>query len=376
MKILVNKKLQSSIVLFFLINFNQNTLAQDSTFGRWMMDVRINYGFIIAHRPTVVHLQDAHVFGIEAELFRTTNGEKDWEQAYNRPLTGIGFQYWNLGNDKELGNAYTLFPQILFPLNHSPHLRFSTRIACGLGYIEKTFDRLENHKNVATSTHINCMISFGLYARTLVKKKTQIVTGIEFTHMSNGGFKVPNLGLNIPTLNLGVSHFFGQRTPVYPERKVKENRSTSINMLVAGGIKEITPPGGKKYGAFTITSTLSRSLGIKSSIGIGLDVFYDPSIETQLKGDSVAVPNFTYSIRSGIHLSYELKVQKLSMLFENGYYFYTHLPDDGNIYTRLCLRYHFTEKYFVLLNLKSHFGKADYFEYGIGMRLKQKSGLN
>jgi hypothetical protein len=61
------------------------------------------------------------------------------------------------------------------------------------------------------------------------------------------------------------------------------------------------------------------------------------------------------------------------MLFENGYYLYNRYKDDGNIYSRLCLRYHFSDRYFAVLNLKSHFAKADYWEYGIGMRLKSKS---
>ena len=138
-----------------------------------------------------------------------------------------------------------------------------------------------------------------------------------------------------------------------PERKIIKPRATVINLIIAGGLKEIIPPGGKKHGALTIAGTFSKSLSMKSSIGAGLDVFYDHSIDTRLKGDSTDVPNFTYSMRSGIHVSYELKVQKLSMLFENGIYLYNHYTGEGDIYTRLCLRYHFTEKYFVVVNLKS-----------------------
>ncbi len=375
MKIRVKFYLQSGFVLLFLVGHNVNLIAQDSTLGKWMVDARMNYGFVMAHRPSVVHLQRTHVYGFEAELFKTTNGELDWEQAYNKPLIGIGFQYWNLGDNAELGNAYGVFPQILFPINHSPHLLLSGRLACGVGYIEKPFDRLENHKNVAIGTHINCLISFGLYAHAFVNKRTQIVTGLEFTHMSNGGFKVPNLGVNIPTLNIGISQFLGEKQALYPKRTLAKPRSTVINILIAGGIKEIVPPGGKKHGALSLTATYSKSLSLKSSIGAGVDVLYDHSIGTRLRGDSVSVPNFTYSMRSGIHVSYEFKVQKLSMLFENGFYLYNRYVGDGSIYTRLCLRYHFTDRYFAVINLKSHFAKADYWEYGIGMRLKQSRSI-
>lgn len=373
MKIRVKFYLQCSFLSLILLAHNVNVIAQDSALGKWMVNARINYGFVMAHRPTVVQLQKKHVVGFEAELFRTSTGEKDFEQAYNRPLLGVGFQYWNLGNDRELGNSYGIFPQILFPINHSPHLLISGRLSCGIGYIEKTFDRLGNHKNVAISTNINCLISFGLYARAFVRKRTQIVTGLEFTHMSNGGFKVPNLGVNIPSVNIGLSHFLGEKKAFYPERSLPRPRSTIVNLLIAGGIKEIVPPGGKKHGALSFTGTISKSLSLKSSIGTGMDVLYDHSIETRLKGDSVNVRNFTYAMRSGIHVSYELKVQKLSILFENGFYLYNRYAGDGSIYTRLCLRYHFADRYFAVLNLKTHFAKADYWEYGIGMRLKTKS---
>ena len=371
----MNSKFYSIFNYFFvaLLVLNAKANAQDSTFGKWMVEARVNYGFVIAHRPAIVHLQTAHVFGLEAGFFRTTNGEKDWQQAYDRPLTGIGFQYFKLGDDKELGSAFTLFPQVLFPLIHSPHLLLSTRAGCGISYIEKTFDRLDNYKNVAIGTHVNCVITFGVYARAWVRHHTQVVSGIEFTHTSNGGFKVPNLGLNMPTLNIGVSHFFGKKEGLFPSRKIKTPHTTIIELLIAGGMKEVIPPEGKKHGVCTLTGTISKSISTKSNLGIGLDAFYDHSIGARLKFDNPDVPQFSYSTRYGIHVTYEMKMGKLSMLFENGIYFLQHLQTDGSIYTRLCLRYHFSQRYFACLNLKSHFGKADYFEYGIGMRLKHNS---
>ena len=126
--------------MLFLVSSYTN--AQDSTLGKWMVSARMNYGFMIAHRPTVMQLQKTHVYGFEAELFKTSSGTHDWEQAFNKPLTGIGFQYFNLGDNAQLGGSYSIFPQILFPINRSPHLLLSARIGCGLGYIDKKFNTL------------------------------------------------------------------------------------------------------------------------------------------------------------------------------------------------------------------------------------------
>ncbi|MBK9638656.1 MAG: hypothetical protein IPO63_12895 [Bacteroidetes bacterium] len=54
--------------------------------------------------------------------------------------------------------------------------------------------------------------------------------------------------------------------------------------------------------------------------------------------------------------------------FQMGMYTYNRYKEDGNIYNRLLLRYAFTKKAYASFGLKSHFGKADYFEWGLGLK--------
>jgi hypothetical protein len=62
------------------------------------------------------------------------------------------------------------------------------------------------------STHINALICFGLRSRFYlgIYKKNHVLAGIDLTHCSNGSTKVPNLGINLPYVSLGIGHTFQQ----------------------------------------------------------------------------------------------------------------------------------------------------------------------
>ena len=113
----------------------------DTLAGSWLLSGRVHYGFLVAHRPTIVHLQQRHVRGFEIELAKPLKGDEEWQQPYQLPLFSIAYQYLDLGNQKELGNAHSIMPRIIFPLNKNHWLRSSLSASVGIGYVENIFDR-------------------------------------------------------------------------------------------------------------------------------------------------------------------------------------------------------------------------------------------
>ena len=59
---------------------------------------------------------------------------------------------------------------------------------------------------------------------------------------------------------------------------------------------------------------------------------------------------------------------KFSLKLQQGFYVYTQIKDDGILYNRIGMQYNVGKKYFACINLKSHFAKADYMEWGGGIR--------
>ncbi len=356
------------LFILLLIAVSSATAQQADTLpGKWMLSARFHYGFIIAHRPTIVHLQHEHVKGAEIEFARPLNGNNDWQQPYQLPLYSISYHYFDLGNAEELGNAHALVPKIIFPFSIKKWMRTSLSVGVGLGYIEKTFDRYENYKNTAIGSHLNSVVSFSYQARIKLSKRIRAVAGITFTHFSNGSIHPPNLGINVPTVNAGLSYFIGApylRTIYIP----KEFKRTSFSKLVlGGGIKGMELDHGiNYYGITAIEYSRNTSITRKSMLNGGADFYYDRTLARKLEKLEKHPVSENVSYRVGLNFGYVLNAGNISMLIKNGFYIYDKYKEDGIHYIVLGVEYHFTPELLAGYYLKSHYGKADFFEYAIG----------
>jgi hypothetical protein len=137
-------------------------------------------------------------------------------------------------------------------------------------------------------------------------------------------------------------------------------------------VKEIYPVNGPEYFAFTLYADRSFQVTRKSSFGAGADVFYDQSDKHNLEEDSGEPVSTAEAMKVGLHGSYELNISRISFTFNMGAYLYAKYTIAGNIYHRIGTRYRFSDRMFACFNLKTHFGKADLVEWGLGYTISQR----
>lgn len=364
------KKISFTLICSLISFWALNAQAQDATApGQWQLSAKFHEGFIIAHRPSIVHLQKEHVKGFEMEWLQQTDGSAKWHHLYNFPVLGLGYQFFYLGNKEELGNGHSLTGIIHFPLLNRRRLVLNCKFGLGFGYVDKPFNLTDNYKNLAVGSHINAAITTGIQFRFRSNSYNQILTGIDLTHFSNGSSKVPNMGINIASANVGFIHCFGKETKLQRDSVVPTNHTNEFTFLTALGLKELNPPGSDTYGVIILTGDWHHSVSQKSKVGAGTDLFIDNSGPTKLRDESVYAHGLKATARWGMHVSYGLQVGKCTGYLQTGYYLYTMVKADGNIYNQLSLRYQFTKHFFGCFNLKTHYAKADYFEYGIGYKI-------
>ncbi len=338
--------------------------------GSQAIGLSLHSGFIIAHRPALVHLQKRHITMLELSYLHSTDGSKHWHGIYNFPLYGLGYRYIDFGNSRELGKGHSLYSQLLFPLFRKLGMKINWRFGVGIGYIEKPFDTENNYKNLAIGSKLNGTVLTGVQFRFFTRKKLQLHGGIDFFHFSNGAFKLPNLGLNLPTVNIGLSYFQGKAmAKSYPPTN-KEDRKQELSAAVAIGFKERYPPAGKQYMINVINLQYHFPAGQKGLLGTGTEMIVDESLKDRLEADSIYAGYMRSSTRVGIFGSCGLRLGKWDALLQPGVYLYSKLTEDGSIYNRLLLKYHFHPRFHAGIGLKSHFAKADYFEWAIGYQIK------
>lgn len=333
------------------------------------LNVQLHYGFLIAHRPTMQHLQQKHSLGFELDYLKPADGRKISDRIYNYPQTGVGLIFLSSGNKDVLGFATGIYPFIDFPLSKNKKAQLNFRFGFGLGYVQKNFDNYENFKNTAIGSQLNALIALRFKYEFRINETLRINTGIGITHFSNGSFKTPNLGINMASLNLGLSKYFG-KVALHSEKVPDKKKRWNYEVFAGGFKKQIYPALGKNYFAMSLVGNSIFEVNHKSNFVFGADFFYDESLATKLenRGDDNSPSQV---LRIGLQTGYHLTIDNFTMGLDLGVYVYDQWGEDGIYFHRFVMNEKINDHLIICFNLKSHFAKADYFELGLGWRFKK-----
>ena len=366
------------------ITFSINGLGQfqHKLFSSNMIfEGKFHYGFIYAQHLEM-ELFNAHFPAFEFTIQQLTYGKQRWERDYNYPIIGMTFLYSGLGNNPSLGQAYALMPFINFPLYKKRDFTVGFRLALGLGYLTKPFDRISNYKNLAIGSHYNAAVNLMFEARYRINYYLSVTGGISLQHFSNGSLKLPNYGLNIPLLNLGVAYrpfkankdigdrFYAPTDPY--EAIIYKTMEFNIGALL--GYKNMKAVYGKNFMVFHLYENTFFRLSKKSKAGFGVDFSYDASQVRLLESNGDTVSNKLSVIRPGINGAYQLVLSRVGFIFNLGVYLAGKEKSNGPLYEKFAFQYNFSKDFYATMMLKVHWGRADYIGWGVGYKFDVKYG--
>lgn len=347
-----------------------------------MIESRANYGFLIAH-----HLEmetfNRHLPSFEINLARSTYGKNQWEALYKYPLTGVS--YWNawLGDRQILGQAHAVMPFISFPLLKSDKSELNFRLAAGMGYLTKKFDRIKNYKYIAIGSHLNAAINLMFEYRWKPVEHLQLSAGVQLMHFSNGSIKTPNFGLNIPSASAGLAFRINKENP-YIKRSMRPSLTmfefdgrqfleVRINSLY--GIKTIGEVISENYNVVAGAISVLKPVGYKGRAGLCFDLSYDASDAMYVGIKGVDYNNNLQLLKPGVAVMYEVVLSRLSFPFAIGFYTGGLYKSEGMSYYKLGIQYLVSRNVFTSITLKTHFARADYVALGLGYRFRVRHYL-
>jgi len=333
----------------------------------------VRAGFLLPHRTSLSYFNNKHINEFTFEISKQLNDTGKWHKYYRYPSVGGGIYYTNLPSDHYTGNSFAGYGFIDIPLKWHKTYSFNYSIGAGLAFLTKHFDKKDNYYNIAIGSTLNAFINIGFHY-SFYFNKFQINTGFSFTHYSNGAWKKPNLGFNIPTLKLGVGLISYPKKHFERKSPNQKFRQTEWSTMLAGGTRQNYPSDPNRYYVGTFALMYEKQFSMKHKWGIGLDIFYDPSIPSR----NEEIPDYssnTAYFRSGMRLSHDLIFGKTSFTFQTGCYVYDKYSPDGLIYSRLGLRYKINHWIQANILLKTHFFKADVIEFGISIYKKREAKL-
>ncbi len=357
-----------NLLTFFTLLLPGILTAQNLS-PQWSIEAKYRYGFLVGHRNVMGHLAQNHAQGFEIIATKRASGIKKWHHDYKMPEFKFHFYYGNVSNRQILGNYGALFSTINYPFVQSKNIRFSGYFGTGIGFSSKWYDPVKNPKNVAMSSPVFAMMNFGLNVQYTFKRNF-LTLGADIMHFSNGGTKVPNLGLNLPYFSLSYGRVITEKETKEPSPTFSfPLRKIFYGITAIGSAKQNYPTGERYYGIYAINLHARTILKPKAGIELSLDVIskqaifgYRPDIEkTQWK-----------VLQMGIYAGYILPLDRFHYFAGVGIYVKDFYKPDEPVYIRIGGRYYFDNGLHAQFSLKTHYGKADYIELGLGYSFNYK----
>lgn len=332
------------------------------------VELKSHYGFFLTNKPKAVYLRDSYSSFGEISVTKQTCGSAYWQQANNYPRIGIAAFYGNTGSRRYIGHMAGIFPFVNFTLHRTSAFRLGFRLGNGIAWVQKPYDVHTNYKNLMLGTHINSCISMLVEAEAALGRLWAANAGISFTHISNGLWQVPNLGLNIPALSLGLRYQL-TGTPVYHRQPAPVvQKKMHWQVFLTGAIKQAEWIEGPHAFVTTLVTELMFLKKNNDEWGAGLLLTDDPSLMKQIENEAVLrFDNSKPKIQAGLYACYEHNIGNVSIPLQLGGYLYNNYPI-SSFFQIIGIRYAVNTHVKALLQLKTHMGKADHIDWGIGYR--------
>jgi hypothetical protein len=227
MKIINIRKLL--VFVFFMYVGNSLFAVQDSLFIKSKQPIgytlKGHFGNIFKHTEVYSNIgktNNTHV--AEFGILIPKTGTHNWHHAFNYPEVMFSLIYADLGNPL-LGKAIAGLANISIDAIKTDAYSIYLRIGAGAAYLTQYYDSIKNPNNEIIGSPLNEITKVGLGANIFFHPKWRLNGGLSITHFSNGGVKKPNRGINLRSIELGLSYtpsFEKTFTPLYTCNKKRK----------------------------------------------------------------------------------------------------------------------------------------------------------
>jgi hypothetical protein len=372
--------LRGIAALLFSLVYSFVCLAQDvltdsasSAKTVFSLSAGVNSGFVIVHTKDVAFTKGSRPFGVELAANWQRNDSESLNICNCYPKKGVVLNYYNMGNEhlgKIMSAAFFLEP--VYKINRS--LLFSFKAVIGAAYGTNPYDSIKNPINHAYSLPVSAYLMLGTALYLRLSDHLSINASLSFNHVSNGGMRLPNKGIDWPTAGIrlnyqkqAISYYSGKRT------KLKDWKNNSIrwDASVYGIVnKQLDENGNAKFFPLAGIELLgSKQVGNLNALTLATEVLTDPghALEVKVKDSVIASP-----FRAGIMFGHEFLLGRFIFAQQLGYYFYSQMPYES-FYHRWTLVYRISKHFGGGFSLLAHRQVADFFDLRLTYSIQKRN---
>ncbi|MGD2035062.1 MAG: acyloxyacyl hydrolase, partial [Bacteroidales bacterium] len=238
--------------------------------------------------------------------------------------------------------------------------------------MDKPYNEVSNPENTFFSSRLSFLVLLNASANYRLNELTNLRLAASFNHISNGGIKNPNRGINFPTMNVGVDY------NLRPQPFLKRTKNDTIDLhpdkwrldILLFGTGKTDIKGHAHYPVFGLSGSVSRVVTRLGAVSLGLEGTVDLADKEEIERLELTENGeyLDHKYCAGL-LGYELLIGKFIFSIHAGAYFYSPYKRMDPVYERYGLSYHFNKRIFIGTNIKAHRHVADFLDFRAGISL-------
>jgi hypothetical protein len=320
--------------------------------------VETQYGFIIPHASDLVAVSRSNPVGINFSYDRIGLSKKNWDICNCFHYVGLNLSHHNFNNPEVLGSATSLsgsFEPILWKSNK---LQFGLRSGFGVSYLSKVFNEETNPDNSFFSSPISFLLLVSPRLQWNLREEFAVTLALHYNHISNGGQKQPNRGMNFPTLGLGMN--YSPKPYNFPKHTAEKTESVIKYYLEAFGTLRSESQGDGRQPLIGLTIGAFQKINAIQGLGVGFESQWDNSLEV--------LPETANSLIHAPYIAHHFLFGKVDFSQRMGVYLKKPkiYEPDRLFYQRYVLSYLLNDSIKVGAALKAHGHVAENIELRLG----------
>jgi len=306
-----------------------------------------------------------HPWSLALDAGWLSNSQRAWNSCGCYTQSGLSLGYFNFANPAKLGHAVTLSAFTAPYLRVSKRMIVSLRGSAGLAFLDRVYDSVRNRENIFFSTPMSFYLALGLAADYRLSSKWSLYGAAQFNHISNGGRRDPNEGMNFPGWGVGV-RYTAKGEGLTPRVTAPfTDRGWTIIAQLFGNQRTVqaTPSLPMEQRPLVgLNVGMVRRLGRINSIGPGGEWYFDGiNAAIQQRGGPVLSPG-----TAAVNLQHYLYLGKLLFGQQVAWFVTSNTGYTRRFFQQYVLQYEVSRGWYAGVLLKAHGDHSDFLAFALG----------
>jgi hypothetical protein len=353
------------IIILFLINSSVH--SQETKTGKhFFTGFQSHYGFIIPHTAAIEPVSHTSPYGFELSFNRLHTSYEKWKIFRRYTISGLQLGYFNFQNPDIVGKSYVLsiFTEPII-LARNRYV-FSVKAGGGASWQTRIHDPVNDSLNKFFSTRISFPLYLSAKLKYRIAQNTLLTLSGCYNHISNGAVRLPNYGINFPTVSLGVEYFPKPFPELNHNYTAEQSSRSADRYFMFQGLTGYKIVYGEPTWSFGISARFTRHLRTFYALNAGAELLFDGGVRRMIVIEDRQIDDKRFSVTAG----QDLLFGKVVFTQYLGIYFYTPYKPMSPVYQKYELSYRFMPNFQTGIYLLAYGGDADLFGLAVSYRMK------